>query len=122
MALTEGRHTAECILSEANGQRSREVITVLSGEGVLVVGTVLAKVTASGKYVAAVASAADGSQTAVAVLLEQVDATSADAEALVLARDAEVNGNTLTYDSSVDDGTKKAAKVTQLTAVGIIVR
>jgi hypothetical protein len=32
MALTEAKHTAQFLLSEANGSRSREAVTVLSGE------------------------------------------------------------------------------------------
>ena len=48
--LTEGKHTAEYLLSEAEGHRSRDNIKIASGSGVVKVGTVLGKVTASGKY------------------------------------------------------------------------
>lgn len=121
-AISEARHAGEFIMSEGNGHISREVVTVVSGAGALAAGTVLAKVTASGKYKASTATGSDGGQTAVAVLFAPVDATSADVSAVVIARDAEINGNLLAYDSSVDDATKKAAKATQLAAVGIIVR
>ncbi|MCP4635624.1 MAG: head decoration protein, partial [Methyloversatilis sp.] len=46
--LTEGRHPAEYILSEANGYRSREVGTLLTGNK-LVSGTVLGRITVGGK-------------------------------------------------------------------------
>lgn len=42
-------------------------------------GTVLGQVAASGKFTIAVAVAADGSQTPVRILVDDVDATSADA-------------------------------------------
>lgn len=126
--LTEGRYAAEFLMSEANGMRSRETVTIVSGAGVIAPGTVLGKYTSgtnSGKYSPAPNAAADpdvGNQTAVAVALYGCDATSAAATCVVVARDAEVNRNMLTYASSVDDATKKATKATQLAAVGIIVR
>ncbi|TWA73944.1 bacteriophage lambda head decoration protein D [Azospirillum brasilense] len=121
-ALTEGRHAAEFILSEGNGSVSRDAITIVSGAGKLAAGTVLGKITASGKYTASPATGSDGSQTAAAILLAPVDATSADATGVAVTRFSEVNGNTLTYDASVDDATKRGAKATQLATVGIIVR
>lgn len=120
--FNEGRNPGEFLLSEANGNRSRDVITVASGAGVIAPGTVLGKLTSGGKYTPSPATGSDGSQTAVAVALYGCDATSADQKLVVVARDAEVNINLLAYASSVDDATKKAAKATQLAAVGIIVR
>lgn len=43
MALTETRHAGEFIMSEGPGHYSRENITIKSGEGALVAGTVLGK-------------------------------------------------------------------------------
>jgi len=120
--LTEGRHATEGLLSEANFHRSRDNIVVVSGAGVLSPGTVLAKITASGKYKPSTATGSDGGQTAIAVLLYPVDATDADVPVAAITRDAEWNINTLAYDATVDDDTKKLAKRTQLAAVGIIVR
>jgi len=122
VTFTEGRHAGEGLLSEANFHRSRDKITVASGAGVLAPGTVLAKVTASGKYVPSAATGSDGSQTAVAILLYPVDATSADVDVAAITRDAEWNINTLTYGSTVNDDTKKLAARTQLAALGIISR
>lgn len=120
--FTEGRNPGEFLLSEASGNRSRDVITVASGAGVIAPGTVLGKLTSGGKYTPSPATGADGSQTAVAVALYGCDATSADQKLVVIARDAEVNVNLLAYASSVDDATKRTAKASQLAAVGIIVR
>jgi len=43
--FTEGRHAGEFLLSEADGMRSRDNITVKSGAGILAAGTVLGKET-----------------------------------------------------------------------------
>jgi len=125
---TEGRHATEGLMSEAEFGRSREAVTIVSGSGVIKPGAVLGKYTSganAGKYSLAPAAAADpdvGNQTAVAVALYGCDATSADQKIAVVARDAQVNGNMLSYDASVDTDNEKAAKATQLAAVGIIVR
>lgn len=120
--LTEGRHVGEFILSEGDAGYSRDNAIVASGAGVITPGTILAKVTASGKYVPSPATGSDGSQTAIAVAIGGCDATSADAKVAVISRAAQVKAVALTYESTVNDGTKKAAKHTQLAAVGIIVR
>ena len=127
-ALTEGRYAGEGLLSEAEFGRSREAVTIASGAGVIKPGTVLGKYTSganSGKYAPAPAAAADpdvGNQVAVAIALYGCDATSADQKIAVIARDAQWNGNTLTYEASVDTDNEKAAKAVQLAAVGIVVR
>ena len=120
--LTEGRYAAEFLLSEGNGNISREVVTVVSGAGALKAGTVLGKVTASGKYKAAAADATDGSEDAIAIALYDVDATSADAAVAVIARNAEVNGKILSYHASVNTDAEKPACAASLATAGIIVR
>lgn len=62
--------------------RSRKA-TVKSGAGVLTRGTVLGRVTATGKFLKSLSAASDGSEVPDAILLEDVDATSADKEAVV---------------------------------------
>lgn len=120
--FNEGRYPGEFLLSEANGDRSRDTITIASGAGIVAPGSVLGKVTASGKYVLSPDTGADGSQTAVAVALYGCDATSSDQKIVAVTRDAEVNSNILTHAASVNDATKRGTKATQLAAVGIIVR
>ena len=61
----------------------RRKVTIASGAGVLARGTALGKITASGKWVKSASAASDGSQVIRAILLHEVDATSADAEAIV---------------------------------------
>lgn len=122
IVLSEGRHAGEFVMSEANFHRSRDNIVIVSGSGKLVPGTVLGKITATGKYAPSPDTGATGVQVGAAVLLYAVDATSADAAVSAITRDAEINGKTLTYEATVNDGTKQAAKNAQLAAVGIIVR
>jgi Bacteriophage lambda head decoration protein D len=120
--LTEGAHSAEFILSEAAGTRSRDNGVIVSGQGKLLADTVLGKITASGKFAKLTAGAVDGSQNAAAILIGAVDATSADAPGAVIARDAEANVNLLTWDASITVGAVRNAKIAQLAALGIIVR
>ena len=120
--LMETRHPGEFILSEANGQRSREAITIASGSGIIAAGTVLGKITASGKFVASAAGATDGSEVPAAVAIYGADASSADVSVSAIVRDAEVNGKCLTYHADRDQPAEKAAANTALATLGVIVR
>jgi hypothetical protein len=121
--VTETARNLAFLLTELPGTLSRDTITVASGSGKLKAGTALAKVTATSKYVPAVATGADGSQTAIAVLAYGVDATSADiTDAVIIGNDAEVKNQLLVFHSSVDDDTKRNAKLSQLLAVNIKAR
>jgi len=70
----------------------------------------------------AVTEGAEGAEVAVAIALYGCDATTAAQEIAIIERDAEWNGNTLTFDATVDNAGKRAAKAAQLAAQGIIVR
>jgi hypothetical protein len=63
-----------------------------------------------------------GIEVASAILAYGVDATDADVEAVCITNDAEVKEPMLLFDASVDDSTKRAAKIAQLRAVGIKAR
>ncbi|CUX63296.1 head decoration protein [Agrobacterium leguminum] len=124
-SMTETPRDLAVLLSEANGYLSREVLTIASGAGKLLAGTVLGKVTASNKYVASPNASVvgkEGAETAVAILGYEVDATSTDVKAVCITNDAEVKNPMLVFDASVDDATKRAAKLTQLRAVTIKAR
>lgn len=113
------------LLSEASGRRSRTIVTIANGSGKLAAGTVLGKVSVSGKFVPSPLASTDGSEgaeTASAILGYGVDATNQEVEVTVIDRDAEVKGQMLVFDTTVDDQTKIEAKVAQLNAVGIRVR
>ncbi|WP_210880052.1 head decoration protein [Roseovarius autotrophicus] len=120
--LTEQPSMGDVLKYEVNPNYTREVITLLQGMP-YPVGSVLGKITASGKYTLSPATGTDGAEIATAVLLFAVDATLADATGIVLARGPSVVSRAgLAYDGTVDDGTKITAKLGQLAAVGIIAR
>ncbi len=120
--LTQERGSGFFIVSEANGSLSREIITIDSGaNAALLVGTVLGKISATGKYLPTVHTAMDGSQTAVAVLYEQLAASEEDITAVAIVRQAEVDGGELVWQDGDNDG-QIATHVTELATVGIIVR
>jgi hypothetical protein len=123
--FTEGRHATEGLISEAEFHRSRDNITIAAGAGLILPGQVLGKVTASGKYVPSANTSItgeEGAEVANAIALYGCDATTADQKISAITRDAEWNGHTLSYDATVNDATKKAAKAAQLAAQGIIAR
>lgn len=104
---------------------SREEITILSGQGVLTTGMILGKLTSGGKYVRIDIGASDGAGSNVAagiLLTDSVDATSADAKAVAIVRDAVVSDNGIIWDAGVTSAPDKATAVGQLATLGIIVR
>ena len=120
--LTEQPSMGDVLKYEVNPNYTREVITLLQGLP-YPVGSVLGKITASGKYTLSPATGADGSQVASAVLLYAVDATLADAVGIVVARGPSIVSRAgLAYDATVDDSAKITTKISQLAAVGIIAR
>jgi hypothetical protein len=120
--LVETHHPAEFILSEASGQRSRDTITIASGAGIIATGTVLGKVTATGKYVASAVGASDGSEVPAAINIYAADASTADVQVSAILRDAEVNGKCLIYHADRDQPAEKTAANEALKSLGVIVR
>lgn len=123
--FTENARPLAFLLSEANGLLSRDTVTIAAGAGKLEAGTVLGQVTASKKHVASPNAEVvdiEGAEDAVAVLAYPVDATDADVEAVVVNTDAEVKEPMLIFHASVNDATKRNAKLTQLRSVGIKAR
>lgn len=118
--LTENPHAGGFILSEANGKRSRENVTIAEGEN-LKAGAVLGKLTSGGAYAHFDNDASDGTQTAMGILIAPCDASDGAVEAAIIARDAEVLGEELVWADSEDE-TDIAAGITELASLGIIVR
>ena len=94
------------------------------------VGTVLGKVSATGKYKISVQNAADGSQNAIAVVVGDSFGTAApftvaattDTKVLVLARGkVVVSEDASVFDSSYDLAAEKQAAYDSLKTVGILV-
>ncbi|MDI3470365.1 MAG: Phage head, head-DNA stabilization protein D [Pseudolabrys sp.] len=123
--LTMAPTLGDLLKYELNGNYSRETVTLKSGTD-YALGSVLGKITASGKYrlsPAAQIVGDEGAETAVAILIEAVDATAADKTALVIARGpAIVSKAALVFDASVDQASEKDTKHAQLSAAGIVPR
>ncbi|WP_020408929.1 head decoration protein [Hahella ganghwensis] len=118
--LTEGRHAGEYIVSEANGCRSRERVTI-DGED-LGACTVIAKVASTGNYKQLDPSSTTADvDVAAGVLFDAVIATGTTADAVAHVRDCEVNGYDLEWPDGITDN-EKATAITELAALGIIVR
>ncbi|MBN8291884.1 head decoration protein [Rhodobacter sp. NTK016B] len=120
--LTQPATMGDVLKYEVNPNYTRETITLLAGTA-YPVGSVLGRITASGKYTLSPDTGADGSETALGVLLYAVDATGGDSIGILLARGpAIVSRVALAFDASVDDAPKIDTKLGQLTALGIIPR
>ena len=118
--LTEGTHPGGFLVWEAHCDYTRETIIVASGT--LTPGTVLGKITASGKYAAHDSNATDGTETAVAVLWGKADASAGDAPAVAVVRGpAIVNRFDLVFAGTPSDP-EIAAAHTALLGAGILVR
>ena len=85
------------------------------------VGTVLGKVTATGKYKIAVETAVDGSKVAAAlVIADHSIAAATDTKVVVLVKGPlEVSKGALVLDATYDNDAKKDAVYASLEAVGI---
>lgn len=99
----------------------RDVVTFNGLAGDLKIGTVLGKVTATGKYKVAVQTAGDGSAVAAGVLLEDKTAlATTDTKVLIMCRGpASVSKGGMVFDATYDDATKKGVVYAALEAKGI---
>lgn len=118
-AYTEGQLPLEALQWEAHPLMSRQNVTIVSGSGVVEAGTVLGKITASGKYEPYDDGNSGGSNAAVAVSLYKVDATSADVSVTAIVRLAGIKKDALQWKSG-NDATSKSAAYTNLATLNII--
>ena len=120
--LTQAPLQGDIVKFQINPNYNNEAVTLLLGTNYKS-GSVLGKITASGKYKLAVVGAVDGSAVAVAVLLNPTDASLADATGIILARGPViVSKAALVFDASVNTAPLTATKHAELTAVGIVPR
>ena len=123
--LIKGPTLGDLLKYELNGNYNRETVTLKAGTN-YALGSVLGKITASGKYrlsPAAQVAGDEGAETAAAVLIDLVDATGGDTTGLVIARGPVImSQDALVFDASVDLAAEKTAKHAQLAAIGIVPR
>lgn len=120
--LTEGSYLSDWLREERENSFSRDAIVLLAGSGEMVTGTVLGKITASGKFVPLDLDASDGSQAAAGILVSGVTAESGvDADGAAIVRDAGINTDGLTWPTGAT-AEEKAAALVSLLALGIVAR
>ena len=123
--LTKVPTLGDLLKFELNANYCRETVTLKAGTN-YALGSVLGKITASGKYrlsPAAQVVGDEGAETAVAVLIEAVDATGGDKTSLIVARGPAIVAKlALVFDASVDQPAEKDAKHAQLAAAGVVPR
>lgn len=109
------------IKAEEEQSYSRKDITVASGQN-LAIGTVLGKITASGKYAAYDNDAVDGTQTAAGILTAAVNASAEDAPGVAVVREAIAAKEQLIFGAGVTTQGEKDAAYVDLEAIGIVCR
>ncbi|MCS6954604.1 MAG: head decoration protein [Bryobacteraceae bacterium] len=117
---SESNHLGDWLKFEEDNLYSRDEVTVISGEN-LATGTVIGVITSSGKVTQLAPGASDGSETAAGVLLNSVDARAADKPGVIIARHAICADKGLVWPASIT-GPQKTAAISQLKALGILVR
>jgi len=120
-SLAEPLNLGDLLKYEAPSLYSRDQDTVAAAQN-LPLGTVVGRETATAKLKALDPSASDGTETAVGVLGNDVDATLIDREdAILIARHAIVARSALVWPTGIT-AAQKAAAVAQLEVRGILVR
>ncbi len=120
--LTEAKHAGGFLVWEVLREYTRDTVTIASGAGKLEPGTVLGKITTGGKFTALAPAATNGSQNAAGILWDAVDASTADAAAVVVLRGpAIVNRHEIIWPDGATEAQITAA-TTALATIGIILR
>lgn len=114
VVFQEGRHAGEFLVSEGNGNISRETGIIKAGAGQLQAGAVLGQITADKTFVPVNPDASDGSQTAKAILFAGANAATVAVRATLMLRLCEVNADALIWTEGMTDA-EIAAALTQLT-------
>jgi hypothetical protein len=117
---TEGRHAGCFLYSEANKTRSRAVALIAHGQ-VLKAGAVLAYNATEKLYHGYDNASSAGRGVASGILYDNVDASLGAVEAVIIVRDAEVNGEELIF-ADTESTADRSAAIADLKTAGIIVR
>lgn len=122
MSIAEQNRLGDLLKYEADKNYSREVETVVAGQK-MQLGTIVGRKTESGeiKEISVAEGESDGSDIAVGVLLEDVDATKKSCKSLIVARDAIVADSAVIFPQNASEDQKKKIKK-DLEARGIVIR
>jgi len=111
MAHEIGTRVHDKLLAGSAQETVTQPRTILSGQN-LARGTVLGRVTASGKYKIYQSGSGDGSENPVAILAEDVDASAADKEGIIYTtgefnKDALIFDGADTFNTAVEDALRQ---------------
>lgn len=116
--FNEPVYLSDVLKYEEENRYSRDTITVAAGQN-LVIGTVLGLL--NGKAVALNPIANDGSQNAVGVLIDDIDATAADVESVMVSRNAILSEPFVVWPAKLT-AAQKVTAVAALNQLGVILR
>lgn len=114
----ESIYLGDLLKYEEENLYSRDTITIAAGQN-LPLGTVLGM--ASGKAVALNPAVTDGSESAVGILIDDVDATTGDIESVMVSRNATVSDLYVIWPAGIT-ATQKATAIAELNMLGIVIR
>jgi len=109
------------LISEANGHRSRDEITLKQRAALYRAGEVVGQVTADSEFTTYDDGAVDGTEMAAAIVVRDTDASAAAVSAAAVRRDAEVQRSELVFDAGQNQAAQDAA-IVDLAVRGIIAR
>jgi len=118
--LAEDFHDGGFLVSRELGSYSVDQVTLLTGQKYKA-GSVVGKITASGKYTMWNPANSDGSQTVAGILYATKDATAADKPGVVVNRVAQVNASELVWFTGATGGNITTG-LAGLKAIGLIPR
>lgn len=120
-AITEQKDLGDLLKYEAPNRYSRDVATIAAGQS-LPLGAVLGRNASDGKHYVIDPVANDGTEFAIGVLANAVDATNADrGDAILIARHAIVAKTALVWPIALT-GAQRTAYEQQLAERGVLVR
>lgn len=118
--IAEGNYLSDVLKYEAPNLFSREEVVVASGQN-LALGAVVGRVTASGKIVALDPDASDGSQTALGIVIRDVDASAVDTKSVIITRHAILSDKYVVWPDGIT-GPQQSTATAQLEARGVLIR
>ena len=120
--FTEGAYLSDGLLWELGDEvrYARDQVTVISGQN-LAMFTVVGKITASGKMTILAPAASDGSQTPAGIMIQDCDASAADAAGLMLARASIFKDAAVIWPAGIT-APQKTAAIATLKTLGILIR
>ncbi|UPA54494.1 head decoration protein [Wolbachia pipientis] len=118
--ITEQNNLGDILKYEASSLYSRDQITVAKGQNIKL-GAVVAKKTEDGFIRVLNPTATDGTQTAIGVILNDVNSKDSDIKAVIITRIALLADNAVVWPANITEEQKTAA-IKQLETRGIIIR